>query len=48
VEVEGCLHGSSAAVPEIGSSATGDPDEQAKLSRQFHTIHVGRLKAPEV
>jgi len=37
----------AAAVPEIGSSATGDPDEQAKLSRQFHTIHVGRLKAPE-
>jgi hypothetical protein len=36
----------AAAVPEIGSSATGDPDEQAKLSRQFHTIHVGRLKAP--
>ena len=34
------------AIPEIGSSATGDPDEQAKLSRQFHTIHVGRLKAP--
>lgn len=36
----------SAAVPEIGSSATGDPDEQSKLSRQFHTIHVARLKAP--
>ena len=36
----------AAAVPEIGSSATGDPDEQAKLSRQFHTIHVARLKAP--
>lgn len=36
----------AAAIPEIGNSATGDPDEQAKLSRQFHTIHVGRLKAP--
>lgn len=36
----------AAAIPEIGSSATGDPDEQSKLSRQFHTIHVGRLKAP--
>ena len=36
----------AAAIPEIGSSATGDPNEQAKLSRQFHTIHVARLKAP--
>ena len=36
----------ASAIPEIGSSATGDPDEQAKLSRQFHTIHVARLKAP--
>ena len=36
----------AAAIPEIGSSATGDPDEQSKLSRQFHTIHVARLKAP--
>jgi predicted CXXCH cytochrome family protein len=36
----------AAAVPEIGNSATGDPDEQAKLSRQFHTMHVARLKAP--
>lgn len=33
------------AIPEISSSATGDKDEQAKLSRHFHTIHVGRLKA---
>ena len=32
------------AIPEINSSATGDKDEQARLSRQFHTIHVGRLK----
>jgi pSer/pThr/pTyr-binding forkhead associated (FHA) protein len=36
----------AAAIPEIGNSATGDLDEQAKLSRQFHTIHVARLKAP--
>ncbi len=35
------------AIPEISSSATGDKDEQAKLSRQFHTIHVARLKVPE-
>lgn len=35
------------AVPEINSSATGDKDEQARLSRYFHTIHVARLKAPE-
>ena len=35
------------AIPEINSSATGDKDEQAKLSRQFHTVHLYRLKAPE-
>ncbi len=34
-------------IPEIGNSATGDKDEQSKLSRQFHTIHVARLRAPE-
>lgn len=34
------------AIPEINNSALGDKDEQAKLSRQFHTIHVARLKAP--
>ena len=34
------------AIPEINSSATGDKDEQARLSRYFHTIHVSRLKAP--
>lgn len=33
------------AIPEIGRSATGDKDEQAKLSRQFHTIHLYRLTA---
>ena len=31
------------AIPEINFSATGDKDEQAKLSRHFHTIHVARL-----
>jgi len=35
------------AIPEIKSSATSDKDEQARLSRYFHTIHVARLKAPE-
>jgi pSer/pThr/pTyr-binding forkhead associated (FHA) protein len=35
------------AIPEINSSATGDKDEQARLSRQFHTVHVYRLEAPE-
>ena len=34
-------------IPEIGRSATGDKDEQAKLSRQFHTIHLYRLHAYE-
>lgn len=35
------------AIPEINRSATGDKDEQAKLSRQFHTIHLYRLHAPK-
>jgi pSer/pThr/pTyr-binding forkhead associated (FHA) protein len=35
------------AIPELTLSATGDADDQQRLSRQFHTIHVGRLKAPE-
>lgn len=35
------------AIPEINNSATGDKDEQQKLSRQFHTIHTARLKTPE-
>ncbi|MGB7202381.1 MAG: FHA domain-containing protein [Pyrinomonadaceae bacterium] len=35
------------AIPEINFSATGDKDEQEKLSRQFHTIHVARLKVPD-
>jgi len=34
------------AIPEINRSATGDKDEQARLSRQFHTVHLYRLKAP--
>lgn len=34
------------AIPEINRSATGDKDEQAKLSREFHTIHLYRLTAP--
>lgn len=34
------------AIPEINNSATGDKDEQARLSRHFHTIHVARLKTP--
>lgn len=34
------------AIPEINRSATGDKDEPAKLSRQFHTIHLYRLAAP--
>jgi len=34
------------AIPEINASATGDKDEQARVSRQFHTIHVGRLNVP--
>ena len=34
-------------IPEINSPATGDKDEQARLSRHFHSVHVARLKAPE-
>jgi hypothetical protein len=34
-------------IPEISSPATGDKDEQARLSRHFHSLHVARLKAPE-
>lgn len=35
------------AIPEINGSATGDESEQAMLSRQFHSIHVSRLKVPD-
>jgi hypothetical protein len=35
------------AIPEINRSATGDKDEDAKLSRQFHTVHLYRLEAPD-
>lgn len=34
------------AIPEINFSATGDNDEQATLSRHFHTVHVARLSTP--
>ncbi|QQS34375.1 MAG: FHA domain-containing protein [Acidobacteriota bacterium] len=34
------------AIPELLRPATGDKDEQAKLSRYFHTIHVARLEVP--
>lgn len=34
------------AIPEINFSATGDKDDQEKLSRQFHTVHVARLRVP--
>jgi len=34
-------------IPEINSPATGDANEQARLSRHFHSIHVARLKAPQ-
>ena len=34
------------AIPEINSAATGDKDDQAKLSRHFHSVHVARLIAP--
>lgn len=37
----------AAAIPEINGSATGDADERARLSRHFHSIHVGRLKAAD-
>ncbi|MEO8650414.1 MAG: hypothetical protein ABI539_14720, partial [Acidobacteriota bacterium] len=35
------------AIPEINASATGDRDEQAKLSRHFHSVHLARLNVPE-
>lgn len=35
------------AIPELMRPATGDKDEQAKLSRYFHTIHVARLTVPD-
>jgi pSer/pThr/pTyr-binding forkhead associated (FHA) protein len=34
-------------IPELKNAATGDKDEQAKLSREFHTVHSYRLKAPD-
>lgn len=44
---KGIFKESADAIPEINSSATSDKDDQARLSRYFHTIHVARLKAPE-
>ncbi len=44
---EGVYREVADAIPEINNSATGDKDEQAKLSRHFHAIHVARLTAPE-
>lgn len=35
------------AIPEINASATGDADEQARLSRHFHSVHVARLRTPQ-
>jgi pSer/pThr/pTyr-binding forkhead associated (FHA) protein len=37
----------AAAIPELKDAATGDKDEQTKLSREFHTVHSYRLTAPE-
>ena len=34
------------AIPEINSTATADKDEQARLSRQFHSVHLARLTVP--
>jgi len=34
------------AIPEINSSATGDKDDQARISRHFHTVHTARLTVP--
>ena len=42
---KGVYRESADAIPEINFSATGDADEQQRLSRHFHTIHVARLKA---
>jgi len=44
---KGVYRESADAIPEISSSATGDVDEQQRLSRHFHTVHVGRLKVVE-
>ena len=34
------------AIPEINSTATADKDEQARLSREFHSVHLARLTVP--
>lgn len=34
------------AIPEINGSTTGDADDQARISRHFHSVHAARLKTP--
>ena len=43
---KGVYREAAVAIPELNYSVTGDKDEQARLSRHFHTIHVGRLTVP--
>ncbi len=35
------------AIPEVNAPATGDKDDQNRISRHFHIVHVARLKVPE-
>ena len=35
------------AIPEMNVSAAGDANDQARISRYFHSVHVARLKTPE-
>lgn len=44
---KGLYREEAVSIPELNDSATGDKDEQAKLSREFHTVHSYRLTAPE-
>ncbi|MBP9663406.1 MAG: FHA domain-containing protein [Pyrinomonadaceae bacterium] len=34
------------AIPEVNAPATGDKDDQNRISRHFHAVHVARLKVP--
>jgi len=34
-------------IPAIGGARANDESEQARLSRQFHAVHLARLNAPE-
>ena len=34
------------AIPEINSTAIADKDEQGRLSREFHSVHLARLTVP--